>query len=44
MSKDLVLSRIVDLAQWLADLEKEVRKIHRLARRTRKMLQDMALC
>jgi hypothetical protein len=44
MSNDLVLSRIVDLAQWLAEIEREVKRIHRLARRTRKMLQNLDLC
>jgi hypothetical protein len=41
MSEDLVLSRVVDLAQWLADLEKEVKRIHRLAKKTRKLLESI---
>jgi hypothetical protein len=44
MSNDLVLSKIVDLAQWLAEIEREIKKIHRLARRTRKVLQSIDLC
>jgi len=37
--KDLPLSRIVNLAQWLAELEREVRKIYKDLRRIERMLK-----